>query len=200
MANRTQQQPSGHDELIIEGIVSTCDPKGNVHLAAMGPRMARRDPTRLQLRPFHSSQTLDNLRQVRSGVFHITDNVLQLAQVVTKQGLDDLTTLPQGDEVAVLAGVCRWHRFKVDEIDLSRPRATLECSIVHSETERPWCGLNRAQHAIVELAIAATRIGILPDEEIRGTIALVRPWIEKTGGELERQAQSLLEEYIADRL
>ena len=73
--------------MILEGLVTTTDPTGALHLAAMGPQLdeAERQAgliTRLVFRPFPTSQTAGNLLHRRAGVFHVTDDVLLLAMVV----------------------------------------------------------------------------------------------------------------------
>ena len=80
--------------MIIEGIVTTTNPDGGMHVAAMGPavdngeRLAGRI-TRLLLRPFATSHTAANLARVPAGVFHLTDDVLLVARIVAGQ-LDDV--------------------------------------------------------------------------------------------------------------
>ena len=64
---------------ILEGLVTTVDPDGSMHLAPMGPRIGP-DGRRLLLRPFPSSHTFRNLKIHGEGVFHVTDDVLLLAK------------------------------------------------------------------------------------------------------------------------
>ena len=66
--------------MILEGIVTTISPAGEVNIAPMGPRVDA-EMRRLLLRPFNTSQTYRNLRQHGEGVFHVTDDVLLLAQI-----------------------------------------------------------------------------------------------------------------------
>ena len=65
--------------MILEGIVTTHNDDGSVNVAPMGPIV---DETMawLRLRPFQTSVTFHNLRRQRSGVFHVTDDVLLLAR------------------------------------------------------------------------------------------------------------------------
>jgi hypothetical protein len=185
-----------HDSLIIEGIVSTRNASGNPHFAAMGPRMPRGHVAQFELRPFSTALTLANLTSHRYGVFHITDRVLQLAQIVTRQPIDSTQWRDLDGRLAILNDVCRWHAFEVESVELSEPRARIVCRVTQSHTEREWVGYNRAAHAVVEMAILATRVGILDEQELRSGLDQVRPWIDKTGGESERAAMALLETYI----
>ena len=67
--------------VILEGIVTTLSSEGALNVAPMGPQV---DPdlnmTRFVLRPFHTSTTYHNLKSRGEGVFHVTDDVLLLAQ------------------------------------------------------------------------------------------------------------------------
>ena len=57
---------------------------------------------------------------------------------------------------------------------------------------RPFFGFNRAKHAVLEAAILATRIGILPDDEIRREMERLAIPVEKTAGQQERRAFEFL--------
>ena len=63
---------------ILEGLVTTCDAEGRMHLAAMGPEadLAHGTIQRLVLKPFATSQTATNLARLGAGVFHAVDDAL----------------------------------------------------------------------------------------------------------------------------
>ncbi len=63
---------------VIEGILTTRNALGTINIAPQGP--IRLSEERWLLRPFQGSRTLENLLRERCGVFHITDDVLLLAQ------------------------------------------------------------------------------------------------------------------------
>ena len=73
---------------------------------------------------------------------------------------------------------------------------TLEICLVGSGELRPFLGFNRAKHAVLEAAILATRVGILPDDEIRREMERLAVPVEKTAGAEEREAFELLRDYI----
>ena len=72
--------------------------------------------------------------------------------------------------------------------------------MVDRGTLRDFFGFNRAKHAVIEAAILATRIGILPAAEIRSELERLAAPVEKTAGEQERRAFAFLQDYIAHRL
>jgi hypothetical protein len=186
--------------MILEGIVTTVAPDGSVNIAPMGPRV---EPGmhQLILRPFRTSTTYRNLKQTGSGVFHVTDDVWLMAHAAIG-GLKwevDLTKTDVIDSVR-LADCCRWYEFQVQSIDDSAERSEMVASILNVGRVRDFFGFNRAKHAVVEAAILATRIGILPPVEIRAEMKHLQPLVEKTGGEQEKRAFEFLRNFIEGKL
>lgn len=184
--------------MILEGLVTTRNADGAAHLAPMGPAVDGPDFTRFLLKPFATSQTGKNLRAHPEGVFHVTDDALLLARAA----IGKLAILPDmipAIAVAgwVLADCCRWYEFRITEIDDSRERLVMTAGVTHVGRGRDWFGFNRAKHAIVEAAILATRVGILPANEIAIEFARLQVPIDKTGGPAEREAYELLSDYLA---
>jgi hypothetical protein len=191
---------AGDDELILEGIVVTQDEAGTPNVAPMGPRVDRW-LTRLVLRPFQTAQTYRNLKRSRCGVFHVIDDVELLARSAVAQ-LDPLPELVSIEHFPCprLADTCRWLAFRVLMLDEQSERITIECEVVASGVIREFFGFNRAKHAVLEAAILATRIGILPDDELRGEMARLATPVAKTAGEQERRAFEFLQPYIESRI
>src|SRR5436190_2498706 len=188
------------DELIAEGIVTTVNPDGSANVSPMGPRV-NREFTRLLLRPFQTSRTYQNLKRTGKGVFHITDDVLLIAKAAVGQ-LTPLPPLEPAKQVRgfVLTAACRWFAFQVSRLDDTQERTTIECTVVASGEIRPFFGFNRAKHAVLETAILATRIGILPAEQILDELEGLAIPVEKTAGNQEREAFEFLREYITSNL
>jgi hypothetical protein len=188
------------DELILEGIVVTLDGAGVANIAPMGPRVDR-ELTRIVLRPFQTAQTYRNLKVRPAGVLHVTDDVELLARAAVGQ-LDPLPALIPIDGFSCprLADACRWLAFEVESLNDEQDRATIECRVVARGVIREFFGFNRAKHAVVEAAILATRIGILPDDELRREMAKLATPVAKTAGQQERRAFEFLRQYIESRI
>jgi len=188
------------DELIVEGLVTSLNADGSVNLSPMGPRTDRA-VTRLVLRPFQTSQTYHNLKRQGEGVFHITDDVELIAQAAIGR-LDQLPPLIAAQSIRgfIVADACRWFAFRVQELDDRTERTTIVCDVVDRGTLRDFLGFNRAKHAVLEGAILATRIGILPAEQIREEMQRLAIPVEKTAGEQERRAFALLRDHIDAQL
>jgi uncharacterized protein len=188
------------DELIVEGVVTSQNADGSANLSPMGPRTDR-IISRLVLRPYQTSQTYQNLKRHGEGVFHITDDV----ELIARAAIGRLDPLPQFLPAAsirgsIVADACRWFAFRVRRLDDQFERTTIVCEVVDRGTLRDFLGFNRAKHAVIEAAILATRVGILPAEQIRDEIKRLAIPVEKTAGDQERQAFALLAEYIDGQL
>ncbi|MFM8379858.1 MAG: DUF447 domain-containing protein [Planctomycetia bacterium] len=190
--------------MILEGLVTTCDAKGRMHLAAMGPEadeadVARGTIARLVLKPFATSQTATNLARLGAGVFHAVDDALLIARVVTgAAGPPPVARPASAVRGWVLADACRAFEFEIAAADRSGERQRLEARVVATHEGRPFVGLNRATHAVVEGAILVTRVHLLGADEVRRRLADLAVLVEKTGGERAREAFRLLEGQVDD--
>ena len=189
-----------HDELTLEGIIVTQDAAGAPNSAPMGPRVDR-PLSKLVLQPYSTAQTYRNLKATGHGVFHITDDVLLLAQAAIGKPSPLPPLVPLNEfPCPRLADACRWFAIRVQSLDDSAERTTIHCSIGQHGELRPFFGFNRAKHAVLEAAILATRIGLLPADEIRNQMQRLLIPVEKTAGIQERLAFQLLDDYIHSHL
>ena len=180
--------------MILEGLVTTTNPDGSPHLAPMGPHVEP-DMRRFLLRPFPTSNTYQNLSRHHEGVLHVSDDVLLLAKAAV--GAVEMPAVRPAREVRgwVIADACRSHEFRVRSIDASEQRVRIECEVVRSESLRDFFGFNRGKHAVLEAAILATRLHLLPREEVEAEYRKLRVIVDKTGGPAELEAMAFLEEY-----
>jgi hypothetical protein len=89
--------------------------------------------------------------------------------------------------------------FEVVSLDDSDERTTIVARAVARQTNRDFFGFNRAQHAVLEAAILATRIHLLPAEEILAELRRLDAPIKKTAGRNELKAFQFLIDYIMER-
>jgi uncharacterized protein len=184
--------------MILEGIVTTLDAAGLINVAPMGP-IVDDSMSMLRLRPFKTSQTYANLQAVPFGVFHVVDDVLLLARAAIGFLPETPPTFP-AEKVpgSVLVQACRWYEFEIEERDDSTDRAEVRARVVHVGRLRDFFGFNRAKHAVLEAAILATRLHLIPRDEIRIQFARLKPAVEKTAGPRELEAFALLERYVSE--
>lgn len=197
--------------MILEGLVTTVSPTGQINLAPMGPRVFPDEMghdgqmRRFLLRPFQTAQTYRNLLHHGEGVLHLTDDVLLLAQAALGVVGNCLTyplppVRPAGSVRGwVLEECCQYYEFRVASVDSSQQRAELEAEVVAQGRCRAFLGFNRARHAVIEAAILATRLHLLPVQEIETEYHKLAVIVEKTGAERERQAFALLQAAVERR-
>lgn len=182
--------------MILEAIVTTLNADGAVNVAPMGPKIDA-EMRSFVLRPYQTSTTYQNLKRTGEGVLHVTDDV----ELLARAAIGPLTPPPAFTPASGVAGFrladcCRWHSFRVRSLDDSLPRTTIVADVVESGRVRDFFGFNRGKHAVVEAAILATRIGILPIDAIRREFERLKVLVEKTGGDHERRALELLEAHV----
>ncbi|HEX5442349.1 MAG TPA: DUF447 domain-containing protein [Pirellulales bacterium] len=186
--------------MILEGMVTTLNDDGSVNVAPMGPQVEA-GMRSFVLRPYQTSTTYQNLKRTGQGVLHVTDDV----ELLARAAIGALAPPPEfapadGVEGFRLADCCRWYSFRVRTLDGSQPRTTITAEVVAEGRVRDFFGFNRAKHAVIEAAILATRIGLLPAAEIRSEFERLKILVEKTGGESERRAFQLLETHLEQHL
>ena len=187
--------PRRPDQLILEGIVTTRNKDGSVNVSPMGP-VVDGEVNALRLRPFSSSTTYQNLKRNRVGVFHVTDDVDLLARAATGTLVTNPEMLDDTADGLVIANACRWYAFEVSLLDDSQARVEIECSVTERGRLRDFLGWNRAMHSVLEAAILATRVGLLPMEEILSQMKPLKAIVDKTGSEKELACFQFLSEYI----
>jgi len=179
--------------MIVEGIVTTRDAGGHVNFAPMGVEWGEE---RLVLKPFLETTTFRNLTASRTAVFNLVDDVLLFAQAAI--GSPQFPWRPAEHVAgAVLEAACSWLELEVEAIDATPPRSRIDARIVHRGRGREFVGFNRAKHAVLEAAILATRVHMLPASQVREELDRLEVLVEKTAGPREKEAWALLRQYVA---
>ena len=186
--------------MIIETIVTTMDAEGVVNCAPMGVEW---DPDRagtpIVLKPFLETATYRNVVATRVAVVNLIDDVRVFARAAISNPVYPTVpaTVVRG---VVLADACSWRELEVTAIDSTPPRSRIETVIAHHGHQRDFIGFNRARHAVLETAIYATRVHMLPRELLLGELERLQVIVDKTAGPREFEAMSLLSDYIRGRL
>jgi uncharacterized protein len=185
--------------VILEGIVTTQSPDGLLNIAPMGPKIAPDlSMGTFVLRPYKTSTTYQNLKAHGEGVFHVTDDVLLLAQAAIGVPLDPEPATRPAEVVKgrVLVNACRYYEFQTIVLDDLDERTTVLVETVAEGRQRDFLGFNRARHAVVEAAILATRVALIPPPEILSEFQKLAVLVDKTGGPTEHKAFDLLRDYV----
>jgi hypothetical protein len=178
--------------VIIETIVTTVAGDGAVNCAPMGVEWG--DET-IVLKPFLETATYRNVIATRAAVVNLTDDVRVFARAAISNPHYDTgpATAVRG---VVLADCCSWRELEVLTIDSTPPRSRIEATVVHRGTRREFIGFNRARHAVLEAAIYATRVHMLPRAFIDSELARLQVIVDKTAGPHELEAMELLTTHI----
>lgn len=180
--------------MIYETLVTTQNPDGIAHIAPMG---VHRHDDAFVILPFRPSTTLDNLLATGVAVVNCCDDVRVFAGCLT--GRRDWP-LNRAERVAapVLAAALAHTELRLLRVEDDAIRPKLFCAVVHSVNHAPFQGFNRAQFAVLELAILVSRLAMLPPEKIAAERAYLRIGFDKTAGERERTAWEWLMAAIDD--
>ncbi len=144
------------------------------------------------LRP---SKTLDNLLAIPFAVANHTDDVRVFAGCLT--GRRDWPTVACGDSPTPRLANCLAHTsLRVASFDDDETRPRFHCDVVATVSHAPFVGFNRAQAAVIEAAILASRLRLLPREKIEREIAALEVAVSKTAGPHERTAWGWLRDMI----
>ncbi|HRQ27586.1 DUF447 domain-containing protein [Hyphomicrobium sp.] len=177
---------------IVETIVTTTNAEGTPHIAPLG---LIEDGDGWIIAPFKPSRTLDNLIANPFAVASHPGDVRVFAGCVT--GRRDWPTVPADvvNGVRLRDAVSHWELAvaAVSEDDV-RPR--FHCKVVHVASHAAWGGYNRAEAAVLELAVLTTRLSMLPPEKIDAELAYLDIAISKTAGPRELEAWGWLMERV----
>ncbi|MDX2309639.1 MAG: DUF447 family protein [Hyphomicrobium sp.] len=178
---------------IVETVVTTMGAAGDVHIAPLG---LIADGDHYIIAPFRPSRTLDNLTANPMAVASHTDDVRVIAGCIT--GRRDWPTVPADRVRGVRLADCVSHsELEVVRVDEDKQRPRFFVKVAHQAAHRPWGGYNRAQAAVLELAILSTRLHMLPADKVEAELKYLEIAIEKTAGDREREAWGWLMERIA---
>jgi len=181
--------------VIIETIVTSMDQNGAINFAPMGVEWGEET---IVLKPFLETTTFRNLRASRAAVVNLTDDAMLFAQGAISSPQFPFVPAARVKGV-VLEAACSWREVEVQTIDDTPPRSRIETRVVHRGVRREFLGFNRARHAVLEAAILATRTHLIPAAEIGQEFARLQVIVDKTAGPREREAMSLLTEYVRSR-
>jgi hypothetical protein len=184
---------------LIETVVTTTGPSGEVNCAAMGVRWGEEE---LVFWPFDGTRTLRNLRHHGEAVIHLTDDVLLFVQSALGHPHPPMRRAGTIDG-SVIVEANSWREVVVTEITPSPgalPRSRVRARVVASGTgERAALGLCRARHAAVEASILASRLTWLGAEHVSAELARLQQLVDRTAGCQERAAMDYVQRYVAQR-
>ena len=180
--------------MIYETNVTSVDAMGVPHVAPFGISM---QGSLVVISPYKPSSTMANILVSHHAVMNLTDDVRVFAAALTGRSAWNLVAADK--VVGVRLGTCLAHKELklVDVVDHPlRPQLFLQ--VEHVVQHQAFQGFNRAQAAVIELAVLVSRLTRLPMDKIEQEIGYLHIAIEKTAGPRELEAWSWLMEAVTN--
>lgn len=178
--------------MIFETIITTVNDRGTVHVTPFGIQM---QGGLIVISPYKPSVTLENILTTKHAVLNLIDDVRVFAGALTRR---QAWTLLPAEKIAGyrLVDTLVHKELKLVKVkeDTLRPQLFLE--VLHEVQHQPFQGFNRAQAAVIELAVLASRLQRLPKDKVLSEINYLKIAVDKTAGERELQAWSWLIEKV----
>ena len=182
----------GPVRFILESIVTTVAADGAVNVAPMGVEWGDQA---IVLKPFLDTTTYRNVIATQTAVVNLQDDVRVFARAAISN--PQYSTVPAvAVRGVVLADCCSWRELEAITVDSTPPRSRIVMRVVHRGLKREFIGFNRARHAVLEAAIHATRLHLLPRQAIESEIERLQVIVDKTAGPHEHEAMALLVDFI----
>ena len=179
--------------LIRETIVVTENAAGDAHIAPLG---LIAEGEYWIIAPFRPSATLENLRARPFATVNLTDDARVFAGCLTGRRDWPLIPLREGRPPRLAETLAHWE-LEVVEVREHAERPRFVCSVAAHASHAPFEGHNRAFAAVVEAAVAASRLDLLPRTEIEAEFARLKIVVAKTAGPREAEAFGWLEAKVA---
>ena len=170
--------------MILETIITSINYDGKPHVAPFGVRMENEN---IIISPYKPSHTLENILASKVAVMNNSDDVRVFAGALT--GRQPWTLVPTNQINGFRLKNCLAHTelqlLRVHD-DALRPQLVMQPLI--SENHGTFKGFNRAQAAVLELAVLVSRLDRLPKTKVESELQYLQIGIDKTAGDIEREA------------
>ncbi len=184
--------------MIFETIITSIDLAGNAHVTPFGIKYKGEN---VVISPYKPSTTLDNILATKCAVMNLTDDVRVFAGAVTNRKIGELVSINTALQTKRIKGFrlvdCLAHvELELVEVRDDATRPQLIMKKVAEFNHKPFAGFNRAQTAVIELAVLVSRLHLLPKDKVTHEMQYLQIAIDKTAGERETQAWAWLTETI----
>ncbi len=178
--------------MIFETIITSVNLAGEPHITPFGIRY---ENDNVIISPYKPSTTLDNILATKCAVMNLTDDVRVFACAVCKR--HNLPPLQTNNHAVPRLSDCLSHvELELLEVRDDATRPQLIMKKMAEFNHKPFTGFNRAQAAVIELAVLVSRLHLLPREKIQTELQYLQIAIDKTAGERELEAWDWLMEKI----
>lgn len=180
--------------MIIETIISTISLTDEPHVTPFGVKY---ENDLIVISPYKPSTTLDNILATQCATMNLTDDVRVFAGALTNR--QPWRLMPADNIMAGRLADCLAHvELELVEVRNDATRPQLFMKKVAEFNHQPFAGFNRAQAAVIELAVLVSRLHLLPREKIESEMRYLQIAIDKTAGERELEAWGWLTQKMDD--
>jgi hypothetical protein len=183
--------------MIFETIIISVDSAGNPHVTPFGVHF---EGEHVVIAPYKPSTTLENILATKCAVMNLTDDVRVFAGALTGRNNWPLLPLNKNERCKSvgyrLADCLAYVELELLEVRDDAVRPQLIMKKVAEFNHKPFVGFNRAQAAVIELAVLVSRLHLLPRDKITTELVYLQIAIDKTAGAHEIEAWGWLIEKI----
>jgi hypothetical protein len=178
--------------MIYETIISSVDSQGNVHVTPFGIQL---QDGLIVISPYKPSTTLANILETEHAVLNLTDDVRVFAGALIGRRAFEMIL---ADKVVGyrLADTLVHKELKLVSVKQDDVRPQLFMEVIHEVQHQAFAGFNRAQAAVIELAVLVSRLHRLPKEKVISEMIYLQTAIDKTAGDRELEAWRWLTEIV----
>ena len=108
-----------------------------------------------------------------------------------------MTVATEGPVPRLAAAIAHWE-LAVESVTEDEQRPRFKTRLVRAVSHMPFSGYNRAQAAVIELAILSSRLDFLPRQKVASETAYLSIAIQKTAGPRETEAWGWLMQKLRD--
>ncbi|MFL2660772.1 MAG: DUF447 domain-containing protein [Alphaproteobacteria bacterium] len=178
--------------MIFETIISTINKQGKVNFAPFG---IKRYKDHLYISPYIPSTTLSNLNLTKQAVInYVNDASFFVKCIVGKKKFEKKKSFNVNGYY--LSKALAHDEVVVESIKDHNIRPTFKCKVVDRYSHERFEGFNRANGALIEACILASRVKILKKSKIIKDLSNLTYAIEKTAGVKEKKNWKLIKSYI----
>ena len=178
--------------MIFETVIISSDDKNIPHVTPFGIRY---EGEQIIISPYKPSKTLNNIMTTKVATMNVTDDVRVFAGALTNRQPWQLEST-EGINGFRLQDCLMHIELRLQEVREDEVRPQLVMTQLKKQHHRDFSGFNRAQAAVIELAVLTSRLHMLPREKIQSELKYLQIAIDKTAGEKEQEAWSWLTEKI----
>lgn len=185
--------------MILEGILSSLSREGEANFAPIGVILEAVSGVRLgcevKLRLYPGSQTYQNVLATQEAVMNFTDDVGLFVETALDSAQPAIVPSDRVRPPRLRDALTVWE-LEVSTIEASVVPATVTAKVAAVAEKPGYRGFCRGQMAVMEAAIAATRLAWIPASSWSENWDTWFELVHKTGGPREHQALHRLADYL----